>query len=832
MSTAVAREAVLPRARTTLAAGQPRRQRAMPEQAGPVERPGQGHPLALGRRTRVRLRAAVHALLDLEDLRDETSAVRLAVLVLASRTPSETGVVEIRTPELGRWLGLSASYTASVVVPALRRSGVVSVETAPGDFGQDVGLKCRVLPLWAAQDVVGHPLALAKKEYATLLRLLEAVMAPGWTHRDGRVTPAGLIGRRTGRGAATDRLALLLLLLEARETGRVRQCGGGVDTKRGRAAATVARMLGCTAAAGERVLERLEDLGLVLRVRLKTGSGMPNRSRLMVPAVAAAHGRTIADVVQEDRAGGPEPESSGPDAAAGPGELPEKETDPQVSDARMSVEGGVAEPDVAAALHTDHPHRVASVVDLPLCGGFSGEARGGEGRQPERACAGEDQAVDRLLAGDGWPVAEGGPLRGEQPKESPVDEQAAAGPCTGGRPKAAGWEKPQQQRRMALPGDLRLRAALGPASWLWERLSGWQQDQVEAAAKAELVRMAGLGVAPEGAPRLLADRITCRLEETGGEAMVTGPYGWLIRRGLPQRPACSDRRCDDGTRLDNGAGCGNCASVLHLRRARRARIASQIDRELPGADACERRRRVEERLREVASAEAQDLARRQEQAREQEARRTAVRAAAQQRAEIDRGAAAAADAERQAVVCEDCGQPRSAGLCEACGYRRRTEEALAEACLIAATWGADLRDPGDVAAVARGVRASLEQKIADARTQYLSALDPSQAELDPAGTDAVLAYSALRTVEESLPEFRNSAVGWLRRTEEADEEARRASRIEKGRRWFRHNPHGADAVTAAAKAADTARERTAQHLLAVRLEQLREQSAARTERAR
>ncbi|MGW7594334.1 hypothetical protein ACWGK9_35125, partial [Streptomyces rubiginosohelvolus] len=100
----------------------------------------------------------------------------------------------------------------------------------------------------------GHPLNLSKKEYATLLRLVEAVMAPGWKHRDGRVTPAGLIGARTGRGAATDRLALLLLALEARETGRVRQCGGVVDSKRGRAAVTVARLLGCSASAGERVL--------------------------------------------------------------------------------------------------------------------------------------------------------------------------------------------------------------------------------------------------------------------------------------------------------------------------------------------------------------------------------------------------------------------------------------------------------------------------------------------------------------------------------------------------------------------------------------------------
>ncbi|WP_432154785.1 hypothetical protein [Streptomyces tricolor] len=141
--------------------------------------------------------------------------------------------MEIRTGELGRWLGLSASYVASGVVPVLRRSGVVEVETAPGEYGQHAGLRCKVLPLWAARGVVGHPLALSKKEFATLLRLLEAVMAPGWVHRDGRVTPAGLLGTRTGRGATTDRL-VLLLVLEARETGRVRQCGGAVDTKRGR----------------------------------------------------------------------------------------------------------------------------------------------------------------------------------------------------------------------------------------------------------------------------------------------------------------------------------------------------------------------------------------------------------------------------------------------------------------------------------------------------------------------------------------------------------------------------------------------------------------------
>ncbi|MGW7594333.1 hypothetical protein [Streptomyces rubiginosohelvolus] len=94
----------------------------------------------------------MRALLDTDGLTGAVDAVRLAVIVLASRTPSETGEVEIRTGELARWLGMSASYVASDVLPALRASGVVSVDTAEGEYGQDNGLKCQVLPLWAAQD--------------------------------------------------------------------------------------------------------------------------------------------------------------------------------------------------------------------------------------------------------------------------------------------------------------------------------------------------------------------------------------------------------------------------------------------------------------------------------------------------------------------------------------------------------------------------------------------------------------------------------------------------------------------------------------------------------
>ncbi|MFD8627932.1 hypothetical protein ACFV4E_29345 [Streptomyces hygroscopicus] len=551
----------------------------------------------------------MRALLDTDGLAGAVDAVRLAVIVLASRTPSETGEVEIRTGELARWLGMSASYVASDVLPALRASGVVSVYTAEGEYGQDNGLKCQVLPLWAAQGVVGHPLNLSKKEYATLLRLVEAVMAPGWKHRDGRVTPAGLIGARTGRGAATDRLALLLVVLEARETGRVRQCGGVVDTKRGRAAATVARLLGCSASAGERVLERLENLGLVRRVRLQTSSRLANRSRLMVPAVAAAHGRTVADEVRENRAEALEPEFSDPDIAAGPGEPSVPETKLQISSMPVTDVTGVAEPDVAAALHTDHPHLVTPVVPPQLSGGFSGEGRGGEGRRPERACAREDQAADGGGAGaeSTPPVAEDGPLRGEKPRKSPVegrDGQRAAGAGAGGQPKAVGWHKARRQRRVGLPADLGLRVALGPVAWLWERLNGWQQDQVEEAAETELGRLKDLLMQPDAAPQLLADRLTDRLEETGGEALVRSPYGWLIRRGLVRRPACSDMRCDDGIRLDTGGECENCGNVIHLRRARRARIAAEIDRELPGLGEHERRQVLEGRLREQARWEA------------------------------------------------------------------------------------------------------------------------------------------------------------------------------------------------------------------------------------
>ncbi|MEV8455481.1 hypothetical protein AB0467_34660 [Streptomyces sp. NPDC052095] len=226
--------------------------------------------------------------------------------------------------------------------------------------------------------------------------------------------------------------------------------------------------------------------------------------------------------------------------------------------------------------------------------------------------------------------------------------------------------------------------------------------------------------------------------------------------------------------------------------------------------------------------EAEDFVWRREQACEKQARQEAARVAEAEWAEAERAVAAAAEAVHQALPCADCGRDQEAGLCEACGYRRRTEDLIVEAGMVAATWSADLTDQQ---AVAADVRAALEREVATVHARYLSAMNQPDQDEDPAVVATVLAYGALQTVQEALLEFRHSALNRLGRTEEADAEARRAYKTEQNRRWFRHNPHGADAVAAATKAADTARERAAEYLLATRLKQLREQATARTEQA-
>ncbi|MEU1769509.1 MULTISPECIES: hypothetical protein [Streptomyces] len=767
------------------------------------------HPLALGRNARARLGGAVRALLDVPGLEGVPDAVRLAVLVLASRTPSETGVVEIRTSELGRWLGLSASYTASNVVPVLRRSGVVSVDTAEGEFGQDDGLECRVLPLWAAQDMVGHPLNLSKRELAVLLRLLEAVMAPGWTHRDGRVTPAGLLGSRTGRGAPTDRLALLLLVLEARETGRVRLCGGTVDTKRGRPAVTLARLLGCKAAAGERVLERLEDRGLVRRVRVQTASDLAHRTRLMVPAVAAAHGRAVAGGVREDRTEARKPDFSDPDGAAGAGEMPEAGTEPQVSGVPVTDEADVAEPDAAATLHTDHPGVVAEVGESADVGGFSGYGREGSGDLPGRAGAREGRTSDRArrlaLAG-----GSGGPLRGEQQTPSPCpqhtgSEQAAdaawagtgrdaaaellagMGGCSGGGLRGRG-PRPRSD----------LRVALAPVEVLWDRLKGrGSRGVVEKAARRELRRVADW-LGEDRAEQYLAERLTRRLTAQRGRAFgVKDPVGWLLGRGLPRHSDCGDLRCDEGVLMHTGAACALCEDVVLDLRGRRRRVAAEVEAGLPGATSAQQREVFEDRLREVVAA---DAARCRARRREQEAQA----AASQARAAEVRARREVQEAARRTMPCAQCGMPRAGGLCPVCREHRETEKLIEQAVAFVAGGCADLDDPDLASALVASAETEARTRIQDACAQLKAT----------GGTEVTIALAGRGTAELIAHEYRATALRTLGCGPRAEAEARSAHAAQLRRRHL--HPCAEAAEQAAEQAAAEARSRAAEHLLAQR----------------
>jgi hypothetical protein len=805
---------------------------------------GLDDPLRLGRRMRLRLLAAVQALLSDPSIVGLKDAAKLAAVVLYAKSRAPRGEEDdlqtyIWGPELGRWLGMTESTVHHKVLPVLRGSDALHTQVVRDGKGHPIGLDCLVMPLWNARHGggAGHPLALSKVELATLLRLIEALFGPGWEPEDKEPTPPGLLAGRTGKGAATDRLGLLLMVLHTRASGWLQLCGGSVKKKEGRGAATLARMLGCSPSGARKVLARLTEAGVVSRGRKATSTRMNGRGKVMLLPVARAYGRTLAAV---EGVQGSEPEFlARPDGACGdhgPADSAGALGTSGICGADGAQEAADRERPDGAELHADHALGVTPVSSLPLSGGFSGEGRGGEGRRPERECVREDQAVDGedATAASGSPVAEVGPLRGEKPKESPVDEregQQPAAVAAGARPKAVGGEKKQQQGRVGLPKDLGVQVALAPVAGLWEQLNGWQQQRVEAAAAAELGRLADLLMLPQTAPQLLAGRLTDRLEETGGEALVNSPFGWITGKGLVQRPACSDVRCDDGIRLDTAGECDNCGNVIHIRRARRAKIAAEIDRELPGLGTGERRQVLEDRLREYAAAEAEDLVVRREQARAAQARRDAVRAAAQEQAERERQAEAAAEAMRQAMPCEDCGQDRSAGLCEACGYRRRTEAAIVEAGMVAATWSAALDDAADVAAVTAHVRATLEADIEATHQQFLGLMEPGDLEANPIEAASVLAFNALQAVEQALPEYRSSALGRLGRTEEAEAEARRAYKTEQNRRWFRKNPTGADAVAAATKAADAARERVAEYLLATRLEQLRTRMADRTETA-
>ncbi|MFF3177958.1 hypothetical protein ACFVQ0_35665 [Streptomyces sp. NPDC057900] len=590
----------------------------MATQAEPVARLEVGNPLQLTETMRTRLLAAVRALLSDPGLKGADDPVRLAAVVLMAKAKvAKNYRATVTAKELGRWVGLKPSRIGHHVLPQLRERGVLGSNEKVSPIGRVTGLKCWVIPMYRAQHGGDrrHALALSRVELVVLLALIEALFAPGWNHKDGRVTPAGMLADRKGRGAATDRLGLLLMVLSSNAKGWLPLCSGSVDTERGRPAATVARLLGCSPAGGAKVLSRLQEQDVLSVDRRETVSGLNARSRVRLLPVAKAHGiavreaREVADAMFSDLAV----------TASGDLEATMEDVTPVVTGVQGAGEdlgAGSADRADAAHLHASHASVVTPGGSLWLSGGFSGEGRGGHHGLPDRACVRKD----------------GGPLRGEQPKKSPSisSEKPGRGPVAGGPVRVVGGagQGRQQRGRVALPSE-DLQVVLAPVDLVWARLDrSVTRKLVETAAHSELKQVVGFA-GPTDGPKILADRLARRLEEQMrlGKPIVD-PVGWLIGRALPQRQLCTEPRCDEGALLDSGRDCPRCEDRQADRRAQRRTVAAVIDTSMPNASEIERRTAIEQQLHQDVTAKAWAKARRWEQVREQQAAASQARAEA------------------------------------------------------------------------------------------------------------------------------------------------------------------------------------------------------------
>ncbi|MEU2730580.1 hypothetical protein ABZ650_22975 [Streptomyces griseoviridis] len=627
MSAAAASAAVLPRPRTEFAGGASRRRlRSVPAQAGPVAQLELGNPLQLSKTMRARLLAAVRALVTSPALAGASDGARLASVVLTAKADVRKDFeTSIWAAELGRWLGVSQSTVAHTVLPELRAAGFLGSNVATNAFGHATGLECWVIPMYRAQKAGDrrHALALSRSELAVLLSLIEVLFGPGWAPKDKPVVPAGLLAGRTGRGAATDRLGLLLMVLTTGSAGWLQLCPGSVNTGRGRPAATVARLLGCTAAAGAKVLKRLQEQGIADVVRKETGSGLNAQSRVRLVPVAEAHGvavreaRRVAKALISELAG-----TASGDLESG--ETGETLVTTGIEGAGQDGVAGSADLAATAQHHALHASGVTPGGSLALSSGFSGEGRGGNHGLPDRACVRED----------------GGPLRGEQQEKSPSmsSEKPGRGPVGDGAVRVVdGAGQGRQQRgRVPLPPE-DLRAVLAPVDLVWARLERPAARRlVEAAARSELGRVVGFAGRAD-APQVLADRLARRLADQMRLAgPIKDPVGWLIGVGLPQRQQCGDVRCDDRVLLDSGQDCPRCEEKQADRRDQRRAVAAAVDAAMPGASEAERRAATATQLHQDVTARAWAKVHEWDQVRARQA------AAAQARAE-----AAAAQPEDQ-----------------------------------------------------------------------------------------------------------------------------------------------------------------------------------------
>ncbi|MEV4871502.1 hypothetical protein [Streptomyces syringium] len=686
------------------------------------------------------------------------------------------------------------------------------------------GLRWELMPLTAAHSRRGHPLALEKRELAVLLSLCEALFAPGWAPKGKPATPAGLLGERRGRGAARERLALLLLVLAARPNGQVRLVGGAVAKGFDRADATVARLLGCSPPEAAQVVDGMVRQGL-LEVR---GRAMPGAQvKLVVPKVAAAYRRepetvravpggdsgreTPEDEVlrgehhccahcaqHEDQSNPGEPGEGWVQErffeALDGGQLEEtgalrgqESTEDSVVESKVAVDLRkretltVSEDGLGSALHhADHAPVVAQGDFGAASFCFSGEAAPESSPLPGRASEREDQPDTVVEAADaGGP----GPLRGEQHQK--VGSQTGRGgvPPTAGGGVPLRWSLPQGLERV-----------LAPVQFEWARIGrSGGRARVRAAVGAELRRVGGI-VGSERAEVVLAERLERRLFVQQRQP-VRDPVGWFLGRGLPQRAECYAISCDDGVRMDTGLVCSSCELLIGDRKALRRQVARAVTETEPWLSPEEFRAEVERRLSLEVARQAAQVAVRRERAVVERARREETWA--QHREELAEGEAALA-----ARPCEVCGVPEAGGLCLVCSQALTGRQALERAAEIAAAVSGPLHDQGEVAG-----------RLADCRSRLEDAANRAEQRVRKQGMpEAAVAWEVRERAEALLREECERALEVLASSAEAQTEAERVRAIERARRRDERQ---------ALAAGEAARRRCAQALLTQRLGHVR-----------
>ena len=753
--------------------------------------------------------AAVRALLRDPVAVAGSMTASCALITAAAKAEYGSLSVPLSVREMGRWIGVTASSIGHDALPTLRDGGLLRTEPLPLDAGgRRTGLRWWPQPLIAARASgdAQHPLALSRRELKVFFRLVEAVFSPGFGSQN---PPTVLASRSSGKDAGTDRLALLVLVLLARPSGRVRLISGPLPAGVDRVVATLARELVCPLPEAEAALRRLQAWE---QVEWREAGVDGSRARLVVPLVAAAFrtGKSRPVPVAASLPQGGEPDagewapavgcscctgdcadSEGPLAGEGwlqeslddvplPATAPGGPADRELPFEESAFSLAVPEPEgvdvdlAGAEFHPSHPPVVEVSSQSSGQFGFSGGAVASSPSalhlDPEH-----HQLRDRRTAGFGV-----NPLRGDKPTSLPDAFRSTHGNSAGSYSGAG-----------VVP-DYVL-AVLAPAQWLWDGLdrAGARQRVTQAiTVELEAVR-AVLG--PCEAELVLAERLASRLDEQ--RAPIADPVGWLVSRGLPQRrTGCWSAVCDDGVDLGTGQPCAACRARTGERRSSRAAMWREVRAFMPDASAAEVAAEVERRMRDAWSHQSARAAVARQEAEEQVA--TRARQAAEQAAAV-----AEALARAQSRACSGCGAADSGGWCGRCADRSAVQVAVEKArCVAAASWL-----PGDAGPGALELAGEAERLLREAVQIAVERAG------NAGGTPEMLAAAARMVAELELSRVRAAAVRHLESSSQATEEAWRAGEAEVQRRRFSSDRASVRAATE--EAAAMARERCAQRLL-------------------